>query len=148
MILSRCRSKQSFQNQRHNLEFTHYIDPTANLDLVWGVNTQYDHVDSDYFLYTKGTIDRTTFRLFGNAVWDINQHNTIDIGVLLEKNESMTTDVSPRIAYLYHFNDRHTLRFGVSQAIRTPFIFEQYGDTTQTHDATIGGVPLYFPPTR
>ena len=134
--------EESFQNQRHNLEFTHYIDPTASLDLVWGVNTQYDHVDSDYFLYTTGTVDRTTFRLFGNAVWNINRHNTIDIGVLLEKNESMATDVSPRIAYLYHFNDRHTLRFGVSQAIRAPFIFEQYGDTTQTHDATIGGTPF------
>ena len=134
--------EESFKNQRHNLEFTHYIDPTSNLNLVWGVNTQYDHVDSDYYLYTKGTVDRTTFRLFGNAVWDINRHNTIDLGVLLEKSESMTTDVSPRIAYLYHFNGRHTLRFGASQAVRTPFIFEQYGDTTQTHDATIGGVPF------
>jgi iron complex outermembrane receptor protein len=134
--------EESFKNQRHNLEFTHYIDPTSNLNLVWGVNTQYDHVDSDYFLYTKGTVDRTTLRLFGNAVWDINRHNTIDLGVLLEKSESMTTDVSPRIAYLYHFNDRHTLRFGASQAMRTPFIFEQYGDTTQTHDATIGGIPF------
>jgi len=133
--------EESFQNQRHNLEFTHYIDPTTNLNLVWGVNTQYDHVDSDYFLYTKGTTDRTTIRLFGNAVWDINRHNTIDIGVLLEKSESMTTDVSPRIAYLYHFNDRHTLRFGVSQAVRTPFIFEQDGDITQTQDVTINGQP-------
>jgi iron complex outermembrane receptor protein len=142
--------EESFTNQRHNLEFTHYINPTANLDLAWGVNTQYDHVDSDFFLYTKGTVDRITFRLFGNAAWDINQHNTIDIGVLFEKNEHMATDVSPRIAYLYHFNDRHTLRFGVSQAIRTPFIYEQEGDVTQTQDVTIGGLPasnIGFPDT-
>ena len=132
----------SSKNQRHNLEFTHYIDPTANLGLVWGASTQYDRVDSDYFLFTKGTTDRTTLRLFGNAVWDINRHNTIDIGVLLEKNENMNTDVSPRIAYLYHFNNQHTVRFGVSQAVRTPFIFEQDGDITQTHDATSFGNPL------
>jgi len=131
----------SSSNQRHNLEFTHYIDPTANLGLVWGISSQYDRVDSDYFLYTKGTTDRTTLRLFGNAVWDINRHNTFDIGVLLEKNENMNTDVSPRIAYLYHFNDQHTIRFGVSQAIRTPFIFEQDGDITQTQDVTINGQP-------
>ena len=131
----------SSKNQRHNLEFTHYIDPIMNLDLTWGISTQYDHIDSDYFLYTRGTVDRTTLRLFGNAVWDINQHNTINIGVLLEKNEHMNTDVSPRIAYLYHFNDKHTLRFGVSQAVRTPFIFEQNGDITHTQDVTINGQP-------
>ncbi|UCB54406.1 MAG: TonB-dependent receptor [Thiotrichales bacterium] len=132
----------SFANQRHNLEFTHYIDPTTSLDLVWGVNTQYEHVDSDYFLFTNGTANRTTLRLYGNAVWDINRHNTIDLGLLLEKSEGRDTDASPRIAYLYHFNDRHTVRVGASQAIRTPFIFEQYGDTTHTHDATIGGTPF------
>jgi iron complex outermembrane receptor protein len=131
----------SFTNQRHNLEFTHYIDPTENLGLVWGISSQFDKVDSDYFLYTKGIFDRKTLRLFGNAIWDINQHNTLDIGVLLENNEGTDTDVSPRITYLYHFNDRHTVRFGVSQAVRTPFIFEQEGDITHTYDATIGGAP-------
>jgi len=138
----------SSSNQRHNLEFTHYIDPTTSLDLVWGISSQYDRVDSDYFLYTKGTTDRITLRLFGNAVWDINRHNTIDIGVLLEKNENMNTDVSPRIAYLYHFNNQHTIRFGVSQAIRTPFIFEQDGDITQTQDITVndGTTPSDFYP--
>lgn len=131
----------SFENQRHNLEFTHYIDPASNLDLVWGISGQYDHVDSDYFLYTEGSTDRATVRLFGNAVWDINRHNTVDIGVLLEKNEGINTDVSPRIAYLYHFNDKHTIRFGFSQAIRTPFIFEQDGDITHMQDITINGQP-------
>lgn len=131
----------SFRNQRHNLEFTHYIDPVDSLDLVWGLSTQYDHVDSDYYLYTKGTFDRLTLRLFGNAIWDVNPHNTIDLGLLVEKNEDMSADVSPRIAYLYHVNDRHTLRIGASQAIRTPFIFEQEGDVTHTQDVTVGGVP-------
>ncbi len=129
----------SFKNQRHNLEFTHYIDPVDNLDLVWGISSQYDRVDSPYYLYTNHTQDRKTFRLFGNAVWDIDRHNTIDLGVLAEKSESTSTDFSPRIAYLFHFNDMHTLRLGVSQAIRTPFIVEQYGDITHTQDVTIGG---------
>jgi iron complex outermembrane receptor protein len=131
-----------FKNQRHNLEFTHYIDPADNLELIWGISSQYDRVDSPYYLYTNQTEDRKTFRLFANAVWDINRHNTIDLGVLAEKSESLSTDFSPRIAYLHHFNDRHTLRFGVSQAIRTPFIVEQYGDITNTQDVTIGGT--YF----
>ena len=118
----------SFTNQRHNLEFTHYIGPADKLDLVWGASTQYDHIDSDYYLSTKKTFSRLTLRLFGNAVWDINRHNTLDVGILIEKNEAMSSDFSPR-------------RIGASQAIRTPFIFEQEGDITHTQDITIGGVP-------
>ena len=129
------------RNQRHNLEFTHYIDPGKSLDLVWGASTQYERVDSDYYLYNIGSFDRLTLRLYGNAIWDINRHNTIDAGVLLEKSEGMSTDVSPRIAYLYHFNDRHTVRIGASQAVRTPFILEQEGDITHMQDITIGGQP-------
>ncbi len=131
----------SFTNRRHNLIFTHYIDPTDNLSLVWGISSQFDQVDSDYYLYTKGMFDRKILRLFGNVIWDINQHNTLDIGVLLENTEGIVNDVSPRVTYLYHFNDRHTMRIGVSQAVRTPFIFEQEGDITHTFDATIGGAP-------
>lgn len=117
----------SFRNQRHNMEFTHFIDPVDPLHLVWGISIQYDKVNSQRYLYPDGTNSRITNRLYGSAVWDINQHNTIDLGVLIEKSEGTETDVSPRIAYLYSFNDRHTVRIGASQAVRTPFIIEQSG---------------------
>ena len=117
----------SFKSQRHNLEFTHFIRPSDALSLIWGISGQYDRVDSDRYLYPSGSSSRNTARLYGNAVWDINDHNTLDLGVLVEKSEGTETDVSPRIAYLYHFNDDHTIRVGASQAVRTPFIFEQSG---------------------
>jgi len=117
----------SYTSQRHNLEFTHFINPDDALHFVWGLSGQYDKVDSARYLYPTGTSSRTTARLFGNLVWDINSHNTLDLGVLVEKSEGTKTDVSPRIAYLYHFNDNHTVRLGASQAVRTPFIFEQSG---------------------
>ncbi len=132
----------SYKNQRHNLEFTHYIKPSNKLNLVWGFNAQLDKIKSDYYLFTNGSASRNTLRLFGNIIWDLNKHNTFDFGLLLEKSESVTVDVSPRFAYLYHFNDRHTLRFGISKAVRTPFIFEQNGDITNTQDVAIGGVPF------
>lgn len=117
----------SYTSQRHNLEFTHFIDPVKELHLVWGLSGQYDKVESDRYFYPVGSNSRNTWRLYGSAVWDINSHNTIDMGVLLEKSDDTETDVSPRIAYLYHFNDSHTVRVGASQAVRTPFLFEQSG---------------------
>ncbi len=122
----------SFTSRRHNLEFTHFINPSDAVHLVWGLSGQRDRVDSARYLYPDGRKTRNTYRLFGNGVWDINDHNTLDLGVLVEKSDGTKTDVSPRIAYLYHFNDNHTVRVGASQAVRTPFIFEQYGQVFDT----------------
>ena len=122
----------SYKSQRHNLEFTHFIDPIKELHLVWGLSGQYDKVESERYFYPAGENSRNTFRLYGSAVWDINSHNTIDLGVLFEKSDGTETDVSPRIAYLYHFNDNHTVRIGASQAVRTPFLFEQSGQVFDT----------------
>ena len=126
----------SYKSQRHNLEFTHFIDPIKELHLVWGLSGQYDKVESERYFYPAGENSRNTYRLYGNAVWDINQHNTFDLGVLFEKSDGTETDVSPRIAYLYHFNDNHTVRVGASQAVRTPFLFEQSGQVFDTSELT------------
>ena len=122
----------SYKSQRHNLEFTHFIDPVKELHLAWGLSGQYDKVESDSYFYPVGNNSRNTLRLYGSAVWDFNRHNTLDLGVLIEKSDGTETDVSPRIAYLYHFNDKHTIRVGVSQAVRTPFLFEQSGQVFDT----------------
>ncbi len=131
-----------FTSQRHNLEFTHFINPEDAVHFVWGLSGQYDKVDSSRYLYPAGTSSRMTGRLFGNLVWDINRHNTLDLGVLIEKSEGTKTDVSPRIAYLYHVNDDHTVRVGASQAVRTPFIFEQSGQVFDSAEVTAGGLPF------
>ena len=90
----------SYTSRRNNLEFTHYVNPADNLQLVWGLSGQHDRVDSDYYLNGVGIETRNTYRLFGSATWDINRFNTIDLGVLIENSDGTETDVSPRIAYL------------------------------------------------
>ena len=143
---------QSYTSQRHNLEFTHFVRPQDNLDLIWGISAQHDRINSDHYFRTTGRVKRNTYRLFGNGVFDFDSRNTIDIGVLIEKSDGTASDVSPRIAYLHQFNEQHTLRVGVSQAVRTPFLFEQDADVAYTGTATVGGVvpvelheQLYFP---
>jgi len=143
---------QSYTSQRHNLEFTHFIQPREDIDLVWGISGQHDRINSDFYFRNTGRVKRNTYRLFGNTVFGIDNRNTIDLGLLIEKSDGTGTDYSPRIAYLHHFNGQHTVRIGASQAVRTPFLFEQDADVAYTADATIGGVTpvslhdqLYFP---
>ncbi len=137
---------QSYTSQRHNLEFTHFIRPHDAVDLTWGISAQHDRVNSDHYFRTSGRVKRNTYRLFGSAVTDIDVKNTIDVGILIENSDGTDADISPRIAYLHHFNDRHTARIGASRAVRTPFLFEQDANVAYTGTATFNGtepVPLY-----
>jgi iron complex outermembrane receptor protein len=128
---------QSHTSQRHNLEFTHFLQPRDAIELTWGISAQHDRIKSDFYFRTKGEVKRNTYRLFGNAITRINSRNTIDLGALIEKSDGNSADISPRIAYLHHFDDRHTVRAGVSRAIRTPFLFEQDANVAYTASTTI-----------
>jgi iron complex outermembrane recepter protein len=132
----------SFKSLRHNVEFTHYINPTNELQLTWGLSGQRDSIESEYYLSGVGTEIHHAYRLFGSAVWDIDKYNTIDLGVLLEKSDGIKIDASPRFAYLIHPNPHHTFRFGISQAVRAPFIFEQHGHVVHSAEVSSGGTPV------
>jgi iron complex outermembrane recepter protein len=61
---------------------------------------------------------------------------------MFEKSDGIKINASPRFAYLIHPDSHNTIRFGISQAVRTPFIFEQHGHVAHSADVTIGGVPV------
>jgi len=130
---------QAYTTERHNIEFTHFISSVDAMDFVWGLSAQSDSVESVYHLYPTGKNSRDTYHLFGSMVWEIDNHNSIDLGLLIEKSDSSDTDISPRFAYLYRLNNNNTFRLGISQAVRTPFIYEQSGQTFQSADITAGG---------
>ncbi|MCK5002178.1 MAG: TonB-dependent receptor [Gammaproteobacteria bacterium] len=132
------------KSERHNLEFTHYNQTTDNLRLIWGISAQQDIAKSAFFLTDQGTIRRETYRLFANAEWQINQKNLLNFGTLIEDNKTLDTEVSPRLALIHKFNDKHSVRVGISQAIRSPFISEEFGNTVFSHDLTSGGTPIGF----
>lgn len=135
---------KSNTSQRHNVEFTHFINPDNSLDLAWGLSIQNDSVESIYYLDPDHKASRDTYRIFGNMTKRLNRHNSIDLGILLEKSDGTETDTSPRIAYLYHFNNDHTIRVGASQAVRTPFMHEQSGQTFFNAELTIGDTGTGF----
>ncbi|MES0327345.1 MAG: TonB-dependent receptor [Gammaproteobacteria bacterium] len=130
------------KSERHNLEFTHFNQTTDNLRLIWGASTQQDISKSPFWLNDQGTIRRETYRLFANTEWQINSKNLLNFGALIEDNKTLDTEISPRLSLIHKFNDKQSIRLGVSRAIRSPFISEEFGNTVFSHDLTSGGTPI------
>lgn len=128
-----------FKSERHNLEVTHFNQTTDNLRLVWGASVQQEIAKSEYWVFEQGTIREEIYRLFGNAEWQINKNNLLNFGALLEENKAHNTDLSPRLTLIHKLNDKHSIRLGVSRAMRSPFIGEKYSNTSYSHDLTSGG---------
>lgn len=127
--------------ERHNLEFTHFLFPTENLKLIWGLVTQFDYVRAPLFLGTEDTVSHKQYRAFATAEWDITDSNMINIGALLEKHDLSDTALSPRVSFTHAFTPNHKLRLGISQALRGPFILETMGSQSYSQEFTANGNP-------
>ncbi len=128
--------------ERHNLELTHSIYPNKELKLVWGLSAQADFVHAHQALRVSDKVNHRQYRGFANVEWQISQNDVINLGGLLEKNSFSDTELSPRLSFAHAFNKQHKIRIGVSQAIRSPFIFEEKANSFYSKDLTIGGVPV------
>lgn len=130
------------KSERHNLEFTHFNQTTDNLRLIWGFSAQQDISESPFWLNGQGTIRRETYRLFANTEWQINSKNLLNFGALIEDSKTLDTEISPRLSLIHKLNDKHSIRLGVSRAVRSPFISEEFGNTVFSHDLTSSGAPI------
>lgn len=130
------------KSERHNLEFTHFNQTSDDLRLVWGISAQQEISSSAFWLNNQGTIRRKIYQLFTNLEWQIDNNNILNFGALLEKNKNLDTKTSPRLAFIHKIDTKQRVRFGISQAIRSPFISEQFGNIVLSHDLTSGGVPI------
>ncbi|MCK5396456.1 MAG: TonB-dependent receptor, partial [Gammaproteobacteria bacterium] len=133
----RLTTNDSIKAERHNLELTHFIIPNDDLKLVWGLSAQADLVHAPLYLGTNKAVRNHQFRGFANAEWRANQSNIINFGALAEKNDFTDTELSPRLSFTHAFNKQHSIRLGISQAIRSPFIFEAKANRFLTKETTL-----------
>jgi iron complex outermembrane receptor protein len=130
------------KSERHNLELTQFIHANENLKLVWGASAQFDFVQSSLYLGTDEKITHEQYRIFANIEYHINRSNTFNLGALAEKNNFSDTELSPRASFIHAFNRYHKIRLGISQAIRSPFVFEAVGKQSYSQELTAGGTPI------
>ena len=125
--------------ERHNLELTHFITPNESLKLWWGLSAQADQVTSPLYLVSDEKVTHENYRIFANIEWFLNKKNMLNVGGLVEKNDFSKTEFSPRISLTHAFSRKHKVRVGVSQAIRSPFIYEALGELSYSQELTSGG---------
>ncbi|MDD0974037.1 TonB-dependent receptor plug domain-containing protein [Pseudomonas fontis] len=113
---------QSTRETRYDLEIQDTLSLTDNLRLLSGVNYRYDRADSQ--TYFNGSLDDTTWRLFGQLEWRADEHWLIQGGAMYEDAHLSGSSLTPRVAVNYLITPRHGLRAVYSEAVRSPDMFE------------------------
>jgi iron complex outermembrane receptor protein len=142
---------QSARESRYDLELQDTLSLSDSLRLVSGMNYRYDRADSE--TYFNGTLDDTTWRLFGQLEWRASEHWLLQGGAMFEDTQLTGSSLTPRVAVNYLINPRHGLRAVYSEAIRSPDMFENnvnwsYQVTNLTPRAYGQSSARYFVKTR
>lgn len=132
--------------ERFDLEFQRNQRLTPALRLAWGLSSRLDRIHAPLYLGNDLTQKTQLQRAFLNAEWHPATDWIVNTGAALEHNDITGTDLSPRLALSYHLAPGHTLRAGVSRALRTPTVLEDIGSYSVTVNTAIGpiSVPRYF----
>lgn len=113
--------------RRSSLEMQHAVGLAAGVRAVWGMNYKREEASSIPLYYTD-KVSFARYQLFGNIEWRPHARWTVNAGGLWEKHSLAGAEVAPRLAVNYQLAKGHTLRAGVTQAFRSPSLFELKSD--------------------
>jgi iron complex outermembrane receptor protein len=111
-----------------NVSLQHTFRQGADLRVVWGGELRRESIVSKPTYNTDAAFVTDFARLFGNAEWRMHQDLILNAGGLFEKNNISGEHFAPRVTLNWHFDPGQTLRYGVSQAYRTPSVYEKYAN--------------------
>jgi len=124
--------QNDLDSERFDLEFQRNQRLSPALRVVWGASSRLDRVRSPLYLNTTATQTSKLQRVFLNGEWRPAPDWVVNGGAMWEDNDITGTDLSPRLALSYHLAPGHTVRGGVSRALRTPTVLEDSGDYNLT----------------
>lgn len=114
---------------RDQLEVQHTLTTSESNRLVYGANYQRNLVNGQssipplrFLISTSPVIEN--YQVFANDEWRINPSLLLNIGAMIEKDNSGHNNQSPRVALNFHLTPQHTFRTGISVAYRTPALTE------------------------
>jgi len=113
---------------RYDLELYRTQQRDEGVRTVWGLGARRDEFSGEAYIGDDDTKARDTFRLFGNVEWRMTPALLLNLGSMWEHTDISGSTLSPRLALNYRLSPTQSLRTAVSQAYRTPVIFEQDAD--------------------
>ncbi len=121
-------ANQDLVQKRYDFEIQDTYVFSNKVRTVNGVGLQHDSVNSQ--TYFGGQVDNVTWRAFTNVEYKPIPKVTINLGGFVEKDELTGIGFSPRLAVSTHVNERNTVRFVLSKAVRMPDMIEQRANWT------------------
>lgn len=112
------------KSERYDLEFQRIRSPYEGFRFAWGGSLQLNSVYAPFYLGKQDSNQSHLQRVFGNGEWRATSNLIFNAGAMFEHNDVTGSAWSPRASVNYHFNHDHTLRVGVSKALRTPTLLE------------------------
>jgi iron complex outermembrane recepter protein len=113
------------ETERFDIEAQHNFSIGEDLRVVWGGSVRRDTMHAPFYLGSNKTDQFDLQRLFGHMEWSPHDRLLFNAGAMIEHNDFTGTDTSPRISANFKMAPNHTLRLGVSSALRTPTYLEE-----------------------
>jgi iron complex outermembrane receptor protein len=114
---------------RTQLDFSSMRRLNPDLRLVWGGELRHEAVESLGKYGTNDRQDGALANLFAHAEWQAGSSWLVQGGAQIGHHYFTGFEISPRLAVSYQLNPRHTLRWAVSRATRSPTFYEQDGNS-------------------
>lgn len=110
---------------RHDLELVYSDRLGERLRVVAGSGARHEAVESRWLFGSDEPRENTLLRAFGHAEYRPWPATTLHLGALVEDNDLVGTETSPRLALVQQTGPHQRLRLSVSWATRTPSLVEQ-----------------------
>ena len=108
--------------ERYDIEAQHNFAIGKQFRVVWGGSARQDQMYSPFYL-GEDKIDYFNLqRVFGHVEWQAHEKLTLNAGAMIEHNDFTGTDTSPRASINIKPWPNHTVRLGISTALRTQAI--------------------------
>lgn len=121
--------KNEVIQKRTDIEAQHTFALGSNIRAVWGGSIRQDTMYAPFYLDSKKTEYFDLQRLFGHVEWRAHEKITFNTGAMIEHNDFTGTDISPRASINFKLHPDHTIRLGISSALRTPnYVEEKFQD--------------------
>jgi iron complex outermembrane receptor protein len=124
------RVNNDIEMERYDIEAQHNFLLFPSLRGVWGASVRQDIMYAPYYLGTNNADTFNLQRLFGHVEWSPSHRVVLNAGAMVENNSFTATNSSPRASINFKLNTNHTVRFGISTALRTPNYLEDKFNTS------------------
>ncbi|MDP1658890.1 MAG: TonB-dependent receptor [Methylotenera sp.] len=111
--------------ERYDIEAQHNFLLSPSLRGIWGASVRQDKMYSPHYLGSNKIDHFDLQRMFGHAEWRPLSKVVLNVGAMVEHNDFTGTNTSPRASINFKINQKHTVRLGVSSALRTPNYLEE-----------------------